>query len=343
MFDLDVMLPVCGKFRQRIDDFKKYGLLNQKDRSVRVNLVVSGEKVEGLNEGWRGNFSIRVVENESSEYVANLYRFYLSLNPSSPECRWLARLDDDSCTDIDGLLTNLDRFYGDSAFYLGDLHPLQNALNGFEGGPYQEYKSFLEEFEPFGGLMRTEIECGVMSGAAISKVLSNPRSRKLIERRASIAGGYGDCVVALASAMAGVYPIDCPFISHQPLLHEFSMLGGVRNHIHMISREAQAENFYYRSSYETFLLLTKVAESSPTEAERRLFGKRILIENGQSIKIFEFSEGYTARSKPDMKRLNWYESDGVVVVMDAGSICERLVIGQEGSLSCEGSQVSALN
>ena len=172
MFDLDIILPVCNKFLSRVEDFKRYGLLNQRERKVRLNLITSGEKVRGLDRGWRGDFTVRVVENESPEYVANLYRFYLSLDPSDPGCRWLVRLDDDSSTDVDGLVSNLDRFYGsDRAFYLGDLHPLQNALNGFEGCVYQEYKSLLDEYEPLGGLLKTEIECGIMSQGAIARVL----------------------------------------------------------------------------------------------------------------------------------------------------------------------------
>lgn len=343
MFDLDVILPVCSKFLHRVEDFKRYGLLNQRGRSVRVNLILSGEKVGGLTEGWRGDFEVRVVENPSPEYVANLYRFYLSVDPASPGCRWLVRLDDDSSTDIDGLVTNLDRFYGsDRECYLGDLHPLQDALNGFEGGVYQEYKSLLGEYEPFGGLIRTEIECGVMSRGAISKVLSNERSRRLIEKRASLCGGYGDCVVAVACALAGVYAIDCPFITHQPFLHEFSLLGGVRNHIHMISRSDEAENFMFRASPESFKLLTKVADSSPTEIERRFAGSRLLLESHDSIRIIQLNEGYTARVKLDHRKFNWYESDGEIVVLEAGNVFNRIKVGEDGSVGSEGFEASIL-
>jgi hypothetical protein len=343
MFDLDVILPVCSKFKNRIEDFKKYGLLNQRGRKVRVNLVLSAERVDGLEEGWRGDFIVRTIHNESPEYVANLYRFYLSVDPTAPGCRWLIRLDDDSCTDIDGLVSNLDRFYGsDREFYLGDLHNLQEAINGFEGGPYQEYRSFLGEYEPFGGLLRTEIECGVMSAGAISKVLSNERSRRLIEKRSTVCGGYGDCVVAVASAMAGVYPTDCPFITHQPLLHDFSMLKGVRNHIHMISRSQDAENFFYRCSPETFELLTRVADNAPSDSEKNLAGKRLLLENGEAIRILEIHDGYTARVKLDHRRFNWYESNGEFVILESGNVFCRIKALEDGSMKCDNFDVSVL-
>jgi hypothetical protein len=343
MFDLDVIVPLCGKFLQRIEDFKRYGLVNQGGRKVRVTVVLSGERIGGLADGWRGDFSVRVVENESSEYVANLYGFYLSLDPGERDSRWLVRLDDDSCTDVDGLVSNLDRFYGhEGAFYLGDLHPLQNALNGFEGHVYQHYRHLLGEYEPFGNLLMSEIECGIMNSAAVSKVVSNARSRKILEKRASLSGGYGDCAVALAAHVAGVHPVSCPFVTHNPLVHDFSLLGGVRNHIHMVARRPEGENFWSRCSPEAFMLLTKAVDGSPTDVERRLAGRRILVEDESSIRIFELKDGYRAALKLDHRRFNWYESEGEVLILDGDSVAERLKVGSDGSLVRDGASVSFL-
>lgn len=343
MFDLDVIVPLCGKFLQRLDDFKRYGLVNQGGRRVRVNVVLSGERIEGLADGWRGDFTVRVVENESKEYVANLYRYYLSVDPATPDFRWLIRLDDDSCTDVDGLVSNLDRFYGhDGPMYLGDLHPLQNALNGFEGSVYQEYKHLLGEMEPFGNLLMTEVECGVMNAAAVSKVMSHDPSRRLLEKRASLAGGYGDCVVGLAANLAGVRPMNCPFITHQPLVRDFSLLGGVRNHVHMVARQPEGENFWTRAPKEIFTLLTKAIDATPTDTEKKLVGRRILVEGENSIRIFEFKENHRAGLKLDHRRLNWYESDGEVVVLDGDSVMERMKVASDGSLHQDGSSVSFL-
>jgi hypothetical protein len=343
MFDLDVIVPLCGKFLQRIEDFKRYGLVNQGKRKVRVNVVLSGESIEGLDKGWAGDFSVRVVENESPEYVANLYGFYLTIDPGKQDSRWLIRLDDDSCTDVDGLVSNLDRFYGhDSAVYLGDLHPLQNALNGFEGHVYQQYKHLLGDCEPFGNLLMTEVECGVMNSAAVSKVLSDASARRLLERRASLRGGYGDCVVSLAAYLAGVRPLSCPFITHNPLVHDFSLLGGVRNHVHMVARRPEGENFWTRAPIEVFTLLTKAVEGSPTEFEKALAGRRVLVERDDSIRILDFQEGHRARLKLDHRLFNWYESDGELVVLDGDSVFERMGVSEDGSLRLDGASVSYL-
>jgi len=343
MFDLDIIMPVCDKFSHRLDDFRRYGLVNCRDRSVRINLISSGERLKGVEEGWPPGVTARLIYNESREYVANLYRFYLSVDPDKPEAKWLVRLDDDSCTDVDGLVSNLDLFYGcDNPFYLGDLHPFQEALNGYEGGPYPKYSRMLGDHERIAPLIRIEIECGIMSRGAMPKVLGNERSRALIEKRTSLEGGYGDCVVGLACALVGVYPTDCPFITHQPLVHEFSLFGGPRNHIHMVSRLPEAENFWYRATPENFNLLVKAIENQPTEKERMMLGRRLLLENDSTLQIVTFREGYTAEIKLDRRRFNWYESEGEILILDGGSVFNRIMVEDDGSMSCHGFAVSEI-
>lgn len=340
MFDMEVLAPVCGRFRQRIDDFKRYGLVNLGGRSVLLNLVVSNERIEGLESGWPEGVEAKVLNNESPNHIANLYRFYTQLDPSVTRARWLVRLDDDSCTDVDGLLSNLDRFYDwEAPFYLGDLNKFHAARCGGEHVPFEHYRSLLGEFEPIVDLMQNEVECGIMSAAAVSKVMGNERSRLLLHKRASLEGGFGDCVVALASAMAGVWPIDCPFLTHQPLIHEFSLFGGPRNHIHQISRVPEGENFWGRASPECFTLLTKRVDDDPSELERSLAGRRFLMEAPDAVRIVEFMDGYVARIKLEHRRFNWYESRGEVLLIDATEIIHRFRVLDDGSLSCEGHSV----
>jgi hypothetical protein len=344
MFDLDVIVPVCGKFLQRIEDFKRYGLVNRRDRSVRVNLIVSGEKIEGLDSGWDSGFDIRVFENASKEYVANIYGHYLSIDTSSVDFRWLIRLDDDSSTDVDGLVSNLDLFYDhEKAFHLGDINDFRDALSGQEGEIFNEYKSLMGDHEGIAPFLKNEIECGVMSKGAVERILSpGCASRLLVEKRASLAGGYGDCVMALASAMSKVYPIACPFITHRPLIHEFSLLGGVRNHIHQVSRSKERENLWECSSAENFALLTKVVDNDPTDFERSLFGKRLLIESEDFIKIIELMEGYKARVKFEEGRSHWLEHAGEVLIMKFDEVVYRIKIDESGSLSCEGAMLTII-
>lgn len=343
MFDIEVIVPVCSRFSQRIEDFKRYGLVNVGSRSVLLNLIVSNESIEGLESGWPDGFDVRVVQNESPNHVANLYKFYTSIIPDSPNARWLIRLDDDSCTDVDGLVSNLDSFYDwERNFYLGELNRFHAARCGGEHVPYQHYKGMLGRFESIVDLMQNEIECGIMSASAVSTMMSHEPSRLLLHKRASLEGGFGDCVVALASAMAGVWPVDCPFLTHLPLVHDFSIFGGVKNHIHQISRVPEGENFWGRATPECFKLLTRAIEDDPSEVEKSLAGKRFLLESDDCVRLVEFQKGYVARIKLDHKRFNWYQEGDKILLLDATEIIHRFQVSESGALSCDGFSVKEI-
>jgi hypothetical protein len=337
MFDVEFVVPVCGALRHRIDDFKRYGLVNRGSRSVLLNVLVSNEDLPGIDRGWPEGFAVNVIQRESPNYIGNIYKFYADLDPSSLKSRWLVRLDDDSCTDVDGLVDNLDYFYDHTMpFHLGDLNPFHYARATAESGAYAQYRDILGRHERISGQMRNEIECGVMSVAAVAAILKNRDSIELLRRRSEISGGYGDCVVALASALARVWPVDCPFITHQPLVSDFSLLGGVRNHIHQFSRWRPGENAWGRVTAEGFDLVAKVVDNDITDSERGFVGKRFLIEGPNSMKIVEFLAGYKAAVKPDSRQHHWMERDGFIVIMVDGLVADRLKIDNSGTLVCDG-------
>jgi hypothetical protein len=337
MFDVEFVVPVCGRFSSRLADFKKYGLVNPDGRSVLLNLLVSKETIHGLDSGWPSGFSVRVIENDSPNFIGNLYRFYADIDPSSLNSRWLVRLDDDSCTDVDGLVSNLDDFYDHSKpYYLGDLNAFRSARAMGEAGPYEHYKSILGKYEPISSHMQNEVECGVMSVAAVEAMLKNPASMDLIRNRSTIEGGFGDCVVALASALAKVWPAQCPFITHLPLVHEFSLLGGFRNHIHGIERIESNKSSQGKAIPEAFQLVAKVVDGSPSGVENSMLGKRFLIEGEKSMRIVEFSSGYRAKVKPDHRSFHWFERSGQIVLLADGSVSDILNIDNVGNPHCEG-------
>lgn len=343
MFDLEVILPVCGKFLQRLEDFKRYGLVNLRERSVRVNMIVSGEIVDGLHQGWPAGVTPRTVQNDSAEYVANIYGFYLSIDPESPGFRWLIRLDDDSCTDVDGLVSNLDKFYGhEGRFCLGDVHALHNALNGQEGHVYNHYQHLLGECLPFSRSLMVEIECGILSSAAASHILSHPPSVDLIRKRSELTGGYGDVVVALAAFMASVPPASCPFVTHMPLLNEFSLLGGHRNHIHQMRRKPEGENFWRGTPPEAYDLLVRLVEGGSSPAEERLTGRRLLLEDDKSVRILELLENHFARLKPEGRPLQWYGLGDLALVLNGCEILYKFDLSSGGPVAVDGRSVREL-
>lgn len=325
MFDLEVLVPMSSKNPSRAKDFKRYGLINVQNRRVLVNVLVSGENLDDAELDWPKGVEVVVIHDKSPDYVSNTYKFYAGLNPTSPNARWLMRVDDDSCTDVDGLVKNLDAVYDwEFPFHLGSLAPFNNAKKHKERVPFEKYKSLLGCLQDVCGELYNEVECGIMSAAAVSKVFSNPRARDLVEKRSKIDGGYSDCVVALASAIAKVFPTSCPFVTHLPLIERFSLFGGIKNHIHMVSRVDKSENFRDgRCSYEGFILLTKAIEASPSNNELALIGKKIQFQEDNKINNLKLKSDYFAEVEKDQGSFYWYEEKDEVVVLKGINVAYR--------------------
>lgn len=335
-YDLGVIVPVCGKFKERLEDFKKYGLVNLGEKKVLLNLLLSNEEVSGIESGWDKNIEINVVRSDCPNYISNIYRFYAHINPEKIEYKWLLRVDDDSCTDINGLVSNLEEFYDwRESFYLATSPTeFRAALDGEEGTLYPEYCHLLNNYGRISRLLKNEIESGVVSASALKRILTNESSSKLIKFRARLYGGYGDCVTAIAAAMAKVYPIECPFMSHLPLLDNFSLTGGVLNHIHMISRDVSGENFVWdRASNEQFVLLTKIIEKTPTEMEKTLTGSKFLLETKDSLTTYEFQPNCRLIAKFEDHPFMWMEHNKLIHVFNRNELIHKFSLEPDGNLS----------
>jgi hypothetical protein len=335
-YDLGVVVPVCSRFRDRIEDFKKYGLVNFGERRVLLNLLLSNEDFDGLELGWNSNVDVRAVKSDCPDHISNIYRFYAMIDPEQIDYRWLVRVDDDSCTDIDGLVSSLDRFYDwNENFYLGtSLQNFDAALGGNEGHVYPQYSHLLGDYERMARGMKNEVECGIISATGLKKMLNERSSLNLLKFRSRLRGGYGDCVVALAAAMAKVHPVDCPFLTHFPALDDFSLLGGKFNHIHMISRRTEGENFHWeRAPDEMFVLLTKIVDKKVSEIEDSIKGKKFLLDTEDTLKTYEFKDNHILVVKFEHHNFLWMEHDGTVYVFNGKDIAHRFSLNADGSLS----------
>jgi hypothetical protein len=335
IYDLEIVLPMTGRIPQRVMDFKKYGLVNIKDKKVLVNIVVSNnEKIKGITEGWPDGVDVRIIEGKQPNFVPNVYGFFADLEEDKFDSRWIMKMDDDSCTDVNGLVSNLDRFYDSNGLYylVATLRRFESC-HGSEHDVFATYNQILGDYCSVIPLLTHEIECCVVSNAAIKKILSTKVSKQLLEKRREVHGGATDVALAFAACLAKVYPIDCPFLTHEPLIHEFSLLKGIRNHIHLISRDEQGENFagWERCSKEAFNLLLKVIEGENSEIEKQVMGGRYLFETEDSLKTYKFLEGNIVIVKFDHP-FNWYENDGILFVLNKGETIHRLKQDEQGDL-----------
>lgn len=316
-YDIEILLPVCRRFSSRVEDFKRYGLLNTSGHRVLVRVLLSDEDLEGVEEGWPVNVDVMTKKYDCPDHVSNIYRFYADMDSGQLESKWFMRVDDDSCTDVGGLLSNLDAFYDwEGFFYLGDLTTFGQVLEAFEGNVYKDYKYLLGDLNKIAPYLNNEIECGIVSKGAMAKILGCKKSFELLRQRSKLRGGYGDCVTAVAAAMAKVFPIQCPFISHLPKLSEFSLFGGRLNHIHAVSRDSEGENFDegFRSGNAQYEALMRQADGIMTELEKSISGKRFLLETENELTVYEFMPNRTMRIKFDHQTYIWVEINGFIKI-----------------------------
>lgn len=332
------MVPFCNKFVHRIGDFKKYGLFNTKGRKVLVTALTSNyEEIDGLTEGWHDGVEVVVKQNANPSHISNIYRFYAELKAQGLNSKWIMRVDDDSCTDVGGLLDNLELFYDwEDKFYIGDLARFENALVVGEMHVFPEYKHLLGDFEKMAPMLKNEVECGIISHGGMVHMLNNEKCMRLIRQRAELRGGFGDCVTALAATISKLHPIQCPFISHLPLVSEFSVFGGHLNHIHMISRETEGENFQHRCGRIQYEALIRAIEGKTTQMEKDFCGKKFIMETDRELTLYEFLDDRIMRIKFDNRKYVWMEHGGEIHIF-----CDPLEVFR--SLRPEGSSLTGVN
>jgi hypothetical protein len=317
-----------------VDSFKNFGLINLADRKVLLNILLSNDDIPDIETGWHENITTNIVRKSNPCHVANLYGFYADMNADRLESRWFARMDDDTCTDVDNLISSLDFMYEwQSPFHLGDLNRMADAMSSNEGYLYPEYRHLVGEYDRVVPFMRNEVECGITSRAGLVRILGTERSRRLLEFRAGLTGGFGDCVVAIAAVMAGVHPLQCPFITHEPRIQEFSSLGGIYSHIHMIAPDGENFAANRRASSLAMELLFKSILKSPSEKEKMVMGSRYLMESEDRIDVYEFRPNYSLKIKFKKRARGWLERDGQIVVVNDGGIEHKFDIEDNGDLS----------
>jgi hypothetical protein len=303
-YDLEIVTPITSKYPKRLDDFKKHGIFNVAGRRVLLTPILSGEDIEELLEGWADGVEVKPARFKSEDYVSNVHKHFLE---KEPEARWIMRVDDDSCTDVDGLIKNLDHFYdSEQKFYLG------SSLSDIEScamhGPEVIHRNMYREF--FGEMylkIRHEIECCVVSSVGLKHILSHDKAKKFMKRRSEVVGGAIDVALSFASSLSKLWPIDLPFATYLPQINKFSTFGGYLNHIHMISRTSDGENFHERCGETQFEALVKSIEGSKTEKELMIEGRKFVMESNEELRLFEFRKDRSARIKFDENTYAWAE------------------------------------
>jgi len=239
-YDLEIIIPVANKqpYLQRIIDFKEFNLLNINKYKIIIKLLVGPEEMpEDIFEKWPCD--VEKIAFASNIHVSKIYNYYLSLKDGDfKKTRWFAKFDDDSISDIDGIISNLDAdFDCERDYYL--------ATNIF----YDDHEVEIELLEELGfsrwfkhhKKVHHECEGSILSNTALRRILNNEQARNFLERRKDIEKGFCDIALGCAARICKIHLTKAEFMTHMHFLHKFTLFGGHLAHIHFLSHDRRGE------------------------------------------------------------------------------------------------------
>lgn len=252
VYDIEFVLPVAGnekRWLQRLEDFKKFGLHNINKSKALVTILPGTHEIEDLDKGWPCDF--RIVRTKYDHAAQKIYEFFSNYKETDiKNIRWTCRLDDDSMTNVDKLVSDLDLNYDhERDYYLVcdfnfDSKVYKNVLENFGckhwfiGGMTNE--RIRDEFGDASGNKKFELahewEAAVISQKTMERIYEDDKNRNLLKKMSEKVGGYGDHGLACAARRVKVHPTDCAFMTAHPAIEEFSVFGGRFHHIHYVHR-----------------------------------------------------------------------------------------------------------
>ena len=238
MYDLEIAVPAetnVEKILNRFTDFKKWGFLNIGNTKIKLYLLSSLDNdPRCLATGWPEGIKVETIVTPYKEPVQRIIYYYTSIcKPDT--ANWYISLDEDSMTDIGGLMNNLKRLFDPEKEY-------------HIGGEFEITESDIEQqiltslgydwwYEHPGNYPPHEHEISVTSKATIKKILKNESAMQYLTIRQEFDRGHGDHALCYCARMCKIHPFQSNFLTRNPTLTSFSLFGGQYNHIHWTARD----------------------------------------------------------------------------------------------------------
>lgn len=225
------------KYVKAIENFIKYGLLNINNRKIVLNVLIAEKDYDSFIQlKFPCEFRIFTFKNDVvSEKIYNFYKY--NADYIAELARWHIQVDDDSSTDIDGLITKLDQIYDASipihmiCGNLSDLdHTVKNLLIKYNF-PVQELSKPLR-FTP--NYWKHEWEFSAQSNAFFKKVSKSLLFDDVLDTlsKTKIFSDHGLSLLALLNKI----PLTtCTFAHYSNILENFSLNGGRYYHVHYLN------------------------------------------------------------------------------------------------------------
>jgi len=231
MYDLEIVMAVSqnGKYARRLREFKEHGLTEIGNRKVKLSLLVGTEKINKIESHWPTELDIKIIKSNFNHAAAKINEFYATYPLANvKDFKWMMRVDDDSITKISPLLDILDRLDPSDPLYLAN--DMCEGDNSIELSLLEELDSNYK-YDP----LRHEVECCILSQACFRRLLENPFTRSILQKRAAIRGGYTDICLAACARECGIFPAHFCYINGLTDLKSF--LNKTSFHIHYVAHD----------------------------------------------------------------------------------------------------------
>jgi hypothetical protein len=235
MYEIEFAIPVVTSqklYRRRLADFKKIGLLNiPKDKQIKVVLLATKGTPPRIAKGWPENCDVVIQEYNNVFHVHKLCLYHLQMRTF--DSKWYVMVDDDSVTNVQGLIESLSAYDHDSEVYLSTPYEYESPMLTME----LKLLHRLGLLDMLDGYWNHDWESHYVSRMGMINIMKNPLNRNYIRKRSKVMDGYSDQFLNYAAKIAGITPIEAHFSSSQSEIDRFSLFGGNLDHIHYVSHD----------------------------------------------------------------------------------------------------------
>jgi hypothetical protein len=233
-YDLEFIIPVCfkPKYLERFRYFAKKGISNIENHKILINFLVGQEQMPDDFYSFADNVEVRIIKSELNHETSKLYDFYYNYK-NFDQSKWIVKMDDDSFTNVDGLIRQLEIVSPNKEYYFVGQQTTGSMKVTIDILAKHNLLRKLHDHEH-------EVEIAVISNEAYKNTIENYRD--ILKERSKIEAGYTDQLFCLLAKTLGIFPIKMRFLTASPMVNGF-----IREefaHIHGISYDKKCGNLF---------------------------------------------------------------------------------------------------
>lgn len=247
MNDAKFVVLVTEKSKKRLENFLEYCLEN-KSKKIECVLLLGPKNensfAESITERYQTeNKKISIVRYTTDEPSFKRNRYFRDLDQDTVDnFKWLISIDDDSITNVDGLINSLNNDFNEDfpAYVCGEI------MNNFQKEEFLVAELFGKDFwyeESVGPSHEWEISC--LNNKTMQMMVNSELIKKVFTYRTNFLSGWGDHCLGLCLKMLQIYPLQTSYITGANKIYEHSLFGKKFHHTHFIYENIGIENIFY--------------------------------------------------------------------------------------------------